>query len=317
MRIIFCGSSDFAVPSLRAIASAGHEIALTVTQPARPAGRGGKTRPTDIFLAAGQMNLPCVECPDINDPAFVAALAEKAADCICVADFGQLIRKPARDAAKFGAFNLHGSLLPELRGAAPVNWAIIRGYETTGVTTFQLVDKMDAGPVYLKQSVTIDPAWTAMELRTKLAEIGAGTVCQTLDLIAAGTTPVEQDHLKMTVAPKMKKSDGIIDWKATAREVRNLIHGTWPWPAGQTEFEGSTGKKASVSIARAAVEPQKDVSQTVLKPGELDSDFCVACGEGRLRIMQLQPAGKRLMEWRDFVNGYRVAKGDIFTAFEK
>ncbi|MBI5724552.1 MAG: methionyl-tRNA formyltransferase [Planctomycetes bacterium] len=317
MRIIFCGSSDFAVPSLRAIASGGHQVVLVITQPARPAGRGGKTRPTDIFLAAGPMGLQCVECPDINAPAFVRAMAEKAADCICVADFGQLIRHSARDAAKFGAFNLHGSLLPELRGAAPVNWAIIRGHETTGVTTFQLVDKMDAGPVYLRESVEIDSSWTAMELRAALAEIGAGAACRTLDMIAAGAKPVEQDHSKATAAPKLRKSDGIIDWAAPAQEVRNLIHGTWPWPAGQAEFAGGSGKQTSVAIARAAVEPQKDVAATVLQSGELDGNLCVACGEGRLRILQIQPAGKRLMDWRDFVNGYRVAKGDRFTASGK
>ena len=311
MRVVFCGSGSFAVPSLEAILQSGrHEIVGIVTQPARPAGRGGKLAPTPVTQAAGKHGLPICEIEKINAPESVAAVVAMRGDVMCVCDFGQLIRKPVRDAFPLGAFNLHGSVLPELRGAAPVNWAIIRGYAQTGVTTFSLVDKMDAGPVYLTADAPIDPRETALELRGRLARIGADLVCRTLDLLAAGQTQGRpQDESKVTLAPKLAKEQGIIDWNSEAVSIRNLIHGTWPWPGAQAVFCGGKHKDVRVAIARASVEGG-GVSG---KPGLLDADLCVGTAAGRLRILELQPAGKRLMAWRDFVNGYRLAAGDRFS----
>ncbi len=313
MRVVFCGSGVFAVPSLRAVLTAGHEVVGVITQPPRPAGRGGHLKATPIAQTAGELGLHAVECPDINAPQAVADLAAAAADVICVADFGQFIRKAARRSAAMGAFNLHGSLLPQLRGAAPVNWAIVRGYNKTGVTTFYLVDRMDAGAIYLQAETDICPAETADELRGRLAEIGAGLVCRTLDLLAeGGALPRRQDESAATAAPQLKKTDGRIDWNADATTIRNLIHGTWPWPGGQAVFQRRDGKAVPVTFARAEVA----LGQACGGAGEVDREGCIATGGGRLAVAEVQPSGKRLMSWRDFVNGYRVTEGDYFVSLE-
>jgi methionyl-tRNA formyltransferase len=311
MRVIFCGSGAFAVPTLRSMLAAGHEVVRIVTQPPRPAGRGGHLRPTPLAQAAGALGRRAVECPDINAPQAVADLIAAKADVICVADFGQFLRKAVRRAARLGAFNLHGSLLPELRGAAPVNWAIIRGYNRTGVTTFGLVDRMDAGPIYLQAGTDIRPDETAEELRDRLAEIGAELACRTLDLLSSGQAPGRpQDESLASLAPRLQKPDGWIDWNADAVTVRNLIHGAWPWPGGQAVFKRGDGREVPVVFARAAVAEGLAHGGG----GEVDKEGFIATGRGRLAAIRIQPAGKRLMSWRDFVNGYRAMKGDRFVS---
>ena len=314
MRIAFCGSGDFGIPTLRSLTAGDHEIAGVVTQPARRAGRGGKLRPTPLALAAEELDLAATPLENINDPARVAAIAESAADVMVVVDFGQLIRQPAREAARLGAINLHGSLLPALRGAAPVNWAIIRGEQTTGVTTFRLVDRMDAGPVFARRETQVRPDETADELRARLAELGVEAVLETLDILAAGAEGAAQDDTQATAAPRMTKADGMIDFSADAVTVRNLIHGTWPWPAGQARYVSPEGKAADVQIARAAA-VQADCGDA--GPGQILDDLTVATGAGRLEIIQIKPAGKRLMDWRSFANGHAAGPGARFTTADK
>lgn len=312
MRIVFCGSGSLAVPVLDAVRSCGCELVAVVTQPPRPAGRGGKLTPTNVEQAAEAAGLHVRRCEDINAPDSVAFLREQRADVMVVVDFGQFIRLPARQAARRSAFNLHGSLLPELRGAAPIQWAIIRGYRRTGVTTFELVDEMDAGPIYLQRETPIDPAETAEELRARLGALGAEAVVETIRRIACGhAEPVEQDHTCATLAPRLKKRDGRIDFSADAVSIRNLVHGTWPWPGARAVFHRSGGKALQVTLARAGAEPGG-----AAPPGAVDKDLAIGTGEGRLRVRELQPAGKRLMQWRDFVNGYRVTPGDRFDSLK-
>jgi len=235
MRVVFCGSGTFAVPTLRAILDSTHEVTGVVTQPPRRAGRGGGMRPTPAAELARGAGLALLEPPDVNDEAAVAAVREMRPDAICVAEFGQMLRPAVRGTAPLGAFNVHASLLPELRGAAPVNWAIIRGYAATGVTTFSLVDRMDAGPIYMRKQTPVQPGETAEQLRKRLAELGAEAACETLGLLADGRAqPVEQDGARATLAPRLVKADGLIDWSAPAEVVANRIHGTWPWPGGRT-----------------------------------------------------------------------------------
>ena len=311
MRVVFCGSGRFAVPSLRAIAASSHEVVGIITQPARPAGRGKHARPTPVFQAAAEMGQAALECPDINAPAALEQVRAMRPDVIAVADFGQLVRKAVRTLPSAGALNLHGSLLPALRGAAPVNWAIIRGLPQTGVTTFALVAKMDAGDIHLQAPTDIGPEETAQELRARLAELGAPLVVQTLDLLAAGDArPHPQDDSQATLAPVLTKADGKLDWTAEARTIRNLIHGTWPWPGGQSVFVHKNGRQYPVILARAKV--LKGAAHG--EPGVLDAEGAVATGEGRLGILEIQPAGRRLMTWLDFVNGYRAAEGDRFVS---
>jgi methionyl-tRNA formyltransferase len=309
MRVAFLGSGPFAVPALRAIQHAGHDIPLVMTQPPRPAGRGGKLRATAVAEAARQAGLNPVPCENVNAPEGVEAVRSAGPDAICVVDFGQLVRSAVRDLADHGAMNLHGSLLPALRGAAPVNWAILRGHATTGVTTFSLVDKLDAGPIYLRDETQIDPNETAEELKARLAAMGAELICRTLGQMDAGwLTGIEQDPAKVTLAPKLTKRDGHLDWSRPAAEVRNRIHGTWPWPGGQAVFRRSNGKMLPVVIARAHVLDAPADGP----PGTVDGEGAVATGRGRLGLVEIKPAGKRLMSWKDFTNGYRVEAGNVF-----
>jgi methionyl-tRNA formyltransferase len=311
MRVLFCGSGGFAVPALRAVVSAGHDVAAVFTQPARAAGRGGRLRSTPVAQAARDLALAVHECPNINAEETLRAMRPARGDVVAVADFGQKVGPQVRELTPHGAFNLHASLLPELRGAAPINWAIIRGCQRTGVTTYSLVDAMDAGPIYLTAETDVAPEETAGELEQRLAGIGASLVCDTLEGLAQGRLePREQDHSRATTAPRLKKSDGRIDWSADAQAIRCLVHGTFPWPGGQALFLSSSRGQVPVILARVRAEG----GPAAAEPGALDADLCVRAGNGRLRILELKPAGKRLMAWRDFVNGYRVVPGDRFTA---
>lgn len=307
MRVAYCGSGTFSVPSLRAVIASRHEVVGVFTQPARPAGRGSSLRPTPVAEAARDAGFDPVECPDINADDVVARIRSGRPDVLCVVDFGQMIRQNVLDSAAMGAFNLHASLLPKLRGAAPINWALIRGHQRTGVTTFRIVRKMDAGPIYLQAACDIAPDETAEQLKRRLAESGAHLVCETLGLLAGGwAEPQEQDHSQATPAPRLKKADGRIDWSADAEAICNLIRGTWPWPGGQTRLCREGGRDVPVTIAAAG--PLTAASDG--EPGTLDEELAVRAGRGRVQIDRLRPAGKRPMAWRDFVNGYRLKPGD-------
>ncbi len=309
MRVVFCGSGWFAVPSFKAICRGGYELVGLLTQPARKAGRGGKLRHTPIAAAAEEMGVEATPCENINSEESLAMLRAMAPDVIAVVDFGQIIGPQARAASSIDTINLHGSLLPELRGAAPVNWAIIRGYKTTGVTTFSLVGPVDAGAMIASTETEIAPGERADELKARLADMGAELMCKTLDMLASGNAhPVEQDHSQATHAPIMTKSDGVIDWTAPADEIVNLIHGAWPWPGGQAVLKRGDGKEYPMVIARAEV----STGAAMLAPGMLDEELCVSTGAGWIRILELKPSGKRLMAFKDFANGYRLTAGDSF-----
>lgn len=315
MRIVFCGSGTFAVPSLQTILNSEHDLVAVVTQPPRRSGRGAKLHATPVAELAREAGLIVIETADINSDQSVSDIAKTRPDIICVVEFGQMIRLAVRELAVVDTFNLHGSLLPELRGAAPVNWAIIRGFKKTGVTSFSLVDRMDAGAMYLHTETDILPGETARKLRIRLADIGAEVVLRTISLLADGSAKAQaQDESKVTFAPILKKSDGIIRWSESAETICDLIHGVWPWPGGQTIFKRKDGHQNQVVIASAHVED----GQSTGKAGMIDSDLSVRTGseDRRLKIIEIKPAGKRLMAWRDFVNGYRVSQGDCFIEKE-
>ncbi len=312
MRVLFMGSGRFAVPVLRAMAASQHEVVGVITQPPRPAGRKGRLRATPVAAEAAALGPEVIECPDVNAPGAVSRAAALAADVICVVDFGQMVRRPMRETARLRAFNVHGSILPALRGAAPVNWAIINGLTHTGVTTFSLVDEMDAGPVYLTAETDILPGERADELKSRLADLGAQAARRTLDMLAGGDVrPTDQDHSQATFAPKLTKADGVIDWSADATAVCGRIHGTWPWPGGQAVLHRAGGKDCPVTIAAAQAAPDAGPRG---EPGTLDDALRAATGGGMVMIRRIKPAGKRLMDWADFVNGYRVAPADRFTS---
>ncbi len=309
MRMVFYGSGDVAVPCLQALHEAGHEIPMVVSQPPRQAGRGGKVRATPLDAHARGLGLRVEQVANVNVPEHLAAVGALAPSLLAVVDFGQKIGQALRDLAPHGAVNMHASLLPALRGAAPVNWAIIHGLTTTGVTTFELVDRMDAGPILLQESVAIDPEATAEELRAQLAGAGAELMVRTAAGLEAGTIePHEQDPAKATLAPKLSKADGVLDFSASSLELANRIRGTWPWPGATADFihEGRPPVRVILARARALITGEPEPGE----PGVFDRELRLHVGGGRLEILELKVAGKRLMAWRDFVNGYRVEPGD-------
>ncbi len=315
MRIVFCGSGQVATETLAALHGSGHELTGVLTQPPRRAGRGGAVTPTPVAHAAEALHLAAVPCPDINDPAVVERIGAARPEVIVVVDFGQKIGREVRDLAPHGAINLHASLLPALRGAAPINWAIIRGLTRTGVTTFRLVDRMDAGPILLQEAVEIGPEETAESLRDRLAALGADVVLRTLDGLDGGTLCDEpQDEALATTAPKLTKADGRIDFADSALAIVNRIRGTWPWPGAYAAFVHDRRRPVRVIFAEAAAmltaEPHR------AQPGTVGDDGAVQTPDGAVAIRRLKVAGKRLMDWGDFVNGYRVAPGDRFETIK-
>jgi len=312
MRVVFCGSGTFAVPTFEAIRLGGHDLCAAITQPPRPAGRGKKLTPTPIAQTAQSAGIETLPCDNVNAPDCVEFLENQRADVLCVVEFGQFLRAPVRDAARLDCVNLHGSLLPALRGAAPVNWAILRGLRRTGVSTFSLVDKMDAGAVYETAELDIGPEERAGELRMRLADLGAGAMLKTLEAIEAGRTPQPQPTEGITFAPILKKSDGYLDFTAPAEQIVRRVRGCWPWPGGRAVLQTAEGKVTPVTLAQARLGDGAARSD----PGALDDDGCVGTGDGRLEIVEIQPAGKRPMPWRDFCNGHRVSCGDRFDSPE-
>ena len=313
MRIVFCGSGDVGVPLVCGLCEAGHEVAGVVTQPPRKAGRGGHLRPTVVAEAAEELSLNVMPTENINDDASLAAIDALKAEVMVVVDFGQMIKAAAREITPLGACNVHGSLLPALRGAAPANWAIIRGLSETGVTTFRITAGWDCGEMFVRKSIALTPEIRADELRARLAELGVSAMLETLEMFAAGETTGEvQDESAVTLAPLLKKSDGCIDFSAVATDIRNLIHGCWPWPGGQARYVAADGKAMDVTIARAEA-----VDGPAGEPGLVTAEKTIATGAGELSILEIKPAGKRLMAWRDFVNGHRVGAGARFESVQR
>lgn len=312
MRIVFCGSGDVATPTLEALGGAGHEILAVLTRPPHRAGRGGKLRATPIEQRCQALGLPLVRCDDINSPRRQAELRALGPELIVVVDFGHKIGRAVWEVPRYQAINMHASLLPALRGAAPVNWAIIAGLQRTGVTTFQLADLMDAGSVLLSESLQIDPEETAEELRPRLAQLGGQVVLRTVAGLEAGSLqPRPQNEEEVTFAPKLTKADGAIDFADGATAVVNRIRGTWPWPGGHADFVRPDGERVRVILVRARI-ADEDRGGSV-EPGIVTEALHVSAGDRCVQVLQLKVAGKRLMTWKDFVNGYHIRGGERFA----
>ena len=312
MRIVFLGSGEVAVPSLEALHAAGHDIPAVYTQPPRRAGRGGKVRATPVEQAAGRLGLRIAQVENINRDGHPEAIRALGADLVAVIDFGQILGRGVREAAPLGTICMHASLLPELRGAAPINWAILRGMSRTGVTTFQVVRQIDAGVIYLQEALDIGAEETADELRDRLAGLGAQVMFRTVSGLAAGTLAGrEQDHAAATMAPKLEKADGRLDFSDSALAIANRIRGTWSWPGAHADFIHAGARPVRVILARARALMAGEV--TPAPAGTLADDLRMNTHDGWVELLELKVAGKRLMGWRDFVNGYRAAPGDRFV----
>lgn len=316
MRIVFIASGAFALPTLRWCRGSGHEIVHVVTQPARGKGRGRHVTRTPVAALAAELGLPALEAENINDPSSLDRLGSLNADLGLVIAFGQKLKAPLRQLFPGGCINLHASLLPRYRGAAPINWAIVNGETETGCTVFRLVERMDAGPILSATSTPIREEETAGELHDRLAELGVGVVESALNLFAGGNIPegTPQDDALATTARKLEKSDGWIRFDRPARQVVRLIHGMTPWPGATAIYQSGEGRWESVTILRAKV--VDSAVRATLSAGTIDADRHVITTEGRLEILEIKPSSGRVMTWPDYVNGRHVHEGDTLLTPE-
>lgn len=308
MRIVFMGSADFAVPSLREVAAAGHEVIGVVTQPDRPRGRGQKMAATPVKRLAEQLGLPVWQPAKVRAAEFVAQLSKAQPDLIGVVAFGQILSREVLAVPRLGCINVHGSLLPQYRGAAPIHWAIINGETRTGVTTMYMAEELDAGDMIHQAAVAISDSATVGEIHDRLAELGAGLLVQTLADIERGTAPrIPQDPALVSYAPLLKREHEQIDWRQSAVSIHNRVRGLNPWPGAYTRLGG-----LELKIWRVEAQPADGARE--IQPGEIsaiakDRGFTVQTGAGQLIITEVQPAGKQRMTGPDFCRGYRLQPG--------
>lgn len=317
MNIAYLGSGEFGIPCLEALKESRHEFSLVVTQPAQRAGRGRRPRPTHVAHWAESHAEPFIETDQVNAPEVVAKIAAGEPDCMVVIAFGQKIGPELVAVPSQGAINVHASLLPKFRGAAPINWAIIRGESETGLSIITLAERMDAGDILAQRATEIDVHETAGELHDRLAQMAAPLLLETLEKIEAGTaTYARQDEFAASHAPKLRKPDGFLDFGQPAYVLADRMRGFWPWPGAAARFvSAATGKTTRVTLALAEV--IWGPVPASLPPGTFDADLNVICGDGKLALMKLQPAGKGLMTFGDFINGWRVQPGDRLTTLDE
>ena len=310
LRIVFMGTPDFAVASLKALVERGYNIVGVVTAPDRPAGRGKLLSESAVKQYAVKNNLPILQPEKFKNQEFIDELKNLQADLQVVVAF-RMLPETVWAMPRLGTFNLHGSLLPQYRGAAPLNWAIINGETKTGVTTFLLDHEIDTGKILLKKEIEISENDTVGDIHDRLMEIGSSLVIETVDAIAEGNIqPVSQSELlagsEIKHAPKIFKEDCKIDWSKSAESIRNLIRGLSPYPAAWTVIVNSkTGEEIQTKIFFAL----KDHSIKNSTPGSIESDgktfLNVACGDIRLQITDLQIAGKKRMKTEEFLRGFQ------------
>lgn len=299
-RIVFMGTPDFAVPSLDALVEAGLAPVAVVTVPDKPAGRGQKVRASAVKRAAERHGLPVLQPASVKDPAFAAEIASLDADVLAVVAF-RILPPAVFEAARLGAFNLHGSLLPAYRGAAPIQRALMDGVEETGVTTFFLQRTVDTGNVILRRRIAVGPDDTAGDVHDRLAEIGAEAVVETVRQIAAGTAEAEpQDDALASPAPKIFREDAELDWSRPARHVHDHVRALAPYPGAWTTWAGETLKVLRTRFA----EPRLDgpAGRVTVDDGRM----LVACGSDAVEVLEVQREGKRRMDAPDFLNGAEV-----------
>jgi methionyl-tRNA formyltransferase len=307
MILVFCGTPRFAVPTLEKVVEAGHSVSLAVTQTDKPRGRGMEVAVSPVKESATRLGLPVTQPDKIKDnDEFRQQLAALRPDAIIVVGYGRIIPQWMIDLPRFGNLNLHASLLPKYRGAAPIQWAIAQGESVTGVTIMRIDAGLDTGGILLQREFPIAPDDTAETLGPKLAAIGADLMVETLRRLQAGQIrPVPQDHSKATLAPILKKEDGRIDFHRTADAIWNRLRGFQPWPGAYTLFRG---RHLQVHRAHPVDQPAE------LAPGQIVAEstrLLSGCGNKTvLELIELQPEGKRRMSARDFINGYRPQPGE-------
>lgn len=314
MRIAFLATGPFALPSLRS-AAANHTIVRVISQPDRPAGRGRAITPTPVHALAVELNLSHVQTADINAASFADTFADP--EIAVVMDFGQKISGEVLRRLPRGCINIHGSLLPAYRGAAPFQRAILNGERETGVTCFQLDEKWDAGAIYGTRSTPIGPTETADELHDRLAELGGELLIATLADIEAGrATAIAQDASRASRAPKLARSDSFISLAQPAEVLVRQIHGLWSWPAATCEFVSQSGKRERLLLKRAQLIDPASAATDATPAGAFLADRSVQASPGRFRLLEVQPAGGKVMPFDAFANGRRVLPLDRLVRVE-
>jgi methionyl-tRNA formyltransferase len=308
MRLIFMGTAAFALPSLRAVSEAGHDIGLVITQPDRPAGRGQQVRPPPVKLVAQALHVPILQPATIRDPAVVTALRDARPEVIVVAAYGQLIPHSILELPPRGCLNVHASLLPKYRGPAPIPWAIMNRETVTGVTIMLIERRLDAGPILLQRAEPIRPDDTAGTLGDRLAALGATLLCQALDQVASGTaTLTPQDERLATYAPKLGPEDTQLDWSRAADALAAQIRALAPEPGATTRFGGRR-----VKVLEARPDPAGAVPPGTVLAIDRAQGVLVAAGAGALWLSRVQPESRRAMTGEEFARGYRVHPGSTF-----
>jgi methionyl-tRNA formyltransferase len=297
LKIIFAGSGEFGLPTLRALVGGGHQVVAIFTQPDRPAGRGRHLAPTPIAGAAETMGLAVTRTDDLNSAPLPAA------DLMIVIAFGQKISQQAANHARMGSVNLHASLLPKYRGAAPINWAILNGERISGNSVIRLANRMDAGAILGQSEVVIGEMETAGELHDRLAIDGAGLIGRVVgELIAGKAVERVQDESAATVAPKLSRETAKLDWAASAEVVARRINGLSPWPGCRVRLMDEAGNEI---LQLALVRARGVSSSATAKPGCVLEEGSIAAGQGQVELLDVQPAGKRPMSLSDFRRGHR------------
>ena len=308
MKVVFMGTPRAAVPSLEGILGAGHQVVAVYTQPDRPSGRGNKLTFSPIKEFAVNNHLPVFQPTKVRTPEALADFREHRADVAVVVAYGRILPEGFLDAYPMGAINVHFSLLPKYRGAAPVNWAIVNGETETGVTTMKMDAGLDTGDILLQKSIRIEPDDDSVVLMEQLSELGAELIIETLSRFSS-IIPVPQDESLASVAPIMRKEDGIVDWEMTSMRIRDRVRGFQPFPTSHTTF-----RNLRLTLWKARANVEADVHVTG-KPGTIlkssGDDLIIECGSGTtLNILELQLEGKRRVGARDFINGLHPVVGD-------
>lgn len=311
MQIVMMGTGPFAVPTLRRLYDSAHTVAALVTRPPRALHGKSQDDVNPMRALARQHGTPILEPESINASDAQAAVASYAPELLIVCDYGQILSPQALAVAPHGGINLHASLLPKYRGAAPINWALYHGEEEAGVTVIHMTPRVDAGPAIAQARTPIEADETAVELEQRLAVLGAELVLQSIDALERGETQaIEQDPSLASRAPRLKKSDGLIDWNRPANAIRNQVRAMQPWP------------KAFTFLERHGKEPLRLILDDVVALGSTGPDrpgtiveatndrLLVATGDGVLQVNRIQPAGKRVLDAAEFVRGYPVKVGD-------
>jgi methionyl-tRNA formyltransferase len=304
MRLVYLGTPRFAVPTLERIVEAGHQVVAVVTQPDRPRGRGQQVAPPPVKEAALLLGLPLYQPERVRRPEAVEFLRGLKAEAMVVVGYGQIIPQVVIDLAPLGIINVHASLLPNYRGAGPIQWAIVKGETRTGVTTMRIDAGLDTGDMLLKRETGIGEDENAIELGERLSVMGADLLVETLQGLAAGTiVPEKQDNAQATLVPLLKKEDGLIDWTRPAWDIHNQVRGLQPWPGAHTTFRGQP----------LQVWQTKLLATSSTTPGSLISikPLIVSCGSSGLELLEVQQQGRKRMSGADFANGQRLSENEI------